>query len=78
VSSNSLYHLGAQGVIAEQHGYHAAQTHLVAMHHVFYWYYFAGAVSLAFVYGLYHSARTALRDGSSRQAGRSPPERVRL
>src|SRR5205085_7628352 len=41
VGSNSLYLYGREGVIAAQDGYHAEQSHLVGMHHVFYWYFFA-------------------------------------
>jgi hypothetical protein len=68
VSSNSLYQLGPQGVLAEQHGYHAGMSHLVAMHHVFYWYFFAGIVFTLFVYFFVRSARAALLQGSPRAA----------
>ena len=66
VGSNSLYLYGRDGVIAAQDGYHAQQTHLVAMHHLFYWYFFAGITFAVFVYFLARNARTALHKGSTR------------
>ncbi len=66
LSSNSLYYFGTDGVIAEQHGYHETQTHLVGMHHLFYWYYFAGVVFTVFVYYLIRNLRAALAQGSRR------------
>jgi hypothetical protein len=65
VGSNSLYLFGPEGVVAAQNGYHPAQSHLVAMHHVFYWYFFAGMVFTVFVYFLVRNARAAL-NGSQR------------
>lgn len=50
VSSNSLYHFGAEKLVQEQHGYHPEQTHLVVMHHLFFWHYYAGIVFLGFVW----------------------------
>jgi hypothetical protein len=66
VGSNSLYFLGREGVIAGQEGYHAPQSYLVAMHHVFYWYFFAGMAFTIFVYFLVRNGRTALLQGSVR------------
>jgi hypothetical protein len=66
VASNSLVRHGPEAIIAEQHGYHAAQSHLVAMHHLFSWYYLAGIVFAVFAFSLYSNARAALRDGSTR------------
>ena len=66
VGSNSLYLYGREGVIAAQDGYHPQQTQLVAMHHLFYWYFFAGITFAVFVYFLMRNARTALRQGSTR------------
>lgn len=61
--SNSDYFIGPEAICREQHGYHAAQGQLVAMHHLFYWRYFAGAVFLAFVYGFARVVRAAWRQG---------------
>jgi hypothetical protein len=58
-SSNSLYHFGADRIIAEQHGYHAEKTHLVAMHHEFLWYFNAGAVLVIFVHLSYRVGKQA-------------------
>lgn len=66
LSSNSLYRLGAERIIAEQHGYHEAKQHLVVMHHLFFWYFYAGAAFVIFIYFLFRNARLALREGSSR------------
>jgi hypothetical protein len=60
-SSNSLYHFGADRLIAEQHGYHAEKTHLVAMHHQFLWYFNAGAVFVVFVWLSYRAMQQAQR-----------------
>jgi hypothetical protein len=68
VSSNSLYRIGPERIIAEQHGYHQAQTHLVVMHHLFYWYFWAGIVFAVFAYFLVRTGKTALRRGSVRHA----------
>jgi hypothetical protein len=69
VSSNSLYTLGAAQLLEEQHGYHTPQTHLVVMHHVFYWYFWAGIVFAVFAYACWRSGKSALRDGSGAHAG---------
>ncbi len=50
VASNSLYRYGAEGVLREQHGYHVQRAELVRYHHIFYWYYYAGAMFLAFAW----------------------------
>jgi hypothetical protein len=65
VGSNSLYLLGPQGVIDAQSNYHHEQSHLVAMHHVFYWYFFAGMVFAVFVWFFVRNVRASLH-GSSR------------
>jgi hypothetical protein len=66
VSSNSLYRLGAEQIVAEQHGYHEAKTQLAAMHHLYYWYFWAGIVFAVFAYFLMRTARATFRDGSGR------------
>lgn len=64
VSSNSLYLYGAERIMAEQNGYHPDKNHLVAMHHVFYWYFFAGIVFAAFMYFLVRNAWSAYREAN--------------
>lgn len=60
-SSNSLYHFGAERLVAEQYGYHAEKSYLVAMHHQFLWYFNAGAVFAVFVWLSYRALRRAWR-----------------
>ena len=66
VSSNSLYYHGADRIVAEQHGYHQAQSNLVVMHHLFFWYFWAGIVFAIFVYFFFRNAKIALQEKSSR------------
>lgn len=68
VASNSLYQLGPERIVAEQHGYHAQQQELTVMHHVFLWYFSAGIVFAVFVYFLVRNGKAALKDGSVRHA----------
>jgi hypothetical protein len=65
LTSNSDFRLGPDRIMAEQHGYHAAYSSYVAMHHLFYWYYGAGALFAACLYVLVRSLVRALRDGSA-------------
>lgn len=69
LASNSLVFLGKERIVAEQYGYHAAQTQLVFYHHVFYWYFAAGAVAATFAIGLVASIR---RDRTAAAAGGVP------
>jgi hypothetical protein len=64
ISSNSLYQVGADRIIEEQHGYHSAQTHLVVMHHVFYWYFWAGIVCAIYGYYFWRNGKKSLQEGS--------------
>lgn len=50
VSSNSHYLLGETILIEQQFGYHRPYTHLVPMHHLFLWYFYAGIVFVAFCF----------------------------
>lgn len=53
VGSTSMYELGAEPLIAAQHGYHEPYLYLVPMHHVFLWRFYAGAALAAAAYALY-------------------------
>jgi hypothetical protein len=55
VGSTSMYHLGAEPLIAAQHRYHEPYLYLVPMHHVFFWRYYAGAALVAALYALYRA-----------------------
>ena len=48
-SSNSLTYLGETAIVAEQHGYDAAQQHLTAMNHLFLWRFYAGVAITVFL-----------------------------
>ena len=52
VGSTSLYAIGAEPLIAAQHGYHEQYLYLVPMHHVFLWRFYAGAAFVGVVYAL--------------------------
>jgi hypothetical protein len=58
-ASNSLYHVGADQILREQDNYHPEKTHLVAMHHLFFWHFYAGMVLLGFILYFYRSLRRA-------------------
>lgn len=62
----SLDLLGASTIVATQHGYHAAMQDLVRYHHVFLWYYFAGAALALFAVFTWTVARRSLRTGDAR------------
>jgi hypothetical protein len=64
ISSNSAYRLGTSVIIAEQHGYDSGRSHLVAMHHLFLWYYYAGIAVTIYLYFLVRSTVRAIRDQS--------------
>lgn len=64
LASNSSFHLGASGILQEQHGYHSDMSQLVVMHHLFLWYYYAGIVFAVFLFCLVRSLIHALRFGS--------------
>jgi len=66
ISSNSLYYFGADQIVAQQHGYHPDQAHLTAMHHLFYWYFWAGVVFALFVFFLARNGKIAWQQGSVR------------
>jgi hypothetical protein len=59
VSSNSLHYLGADRVMQEQHGYHQEQTHLVVMHHLFLWHFYAGMMFIGFIVLMVWAVRAA-------------------
>ncbi|MCE5252278.1 hypothetical protein LLG96_18920 [bacterium] len=61
LSSNSLYHFGAEKLIELQHGYHAPFTYLVPMHHLFIWRYYAGAFFVVFYYLLFKVIRKSFK-----------------
>ena len=60
ITSNSDFHYGSAAVMAEQHGYHRRQAQLVAMHHLFYWYFHAGMVFVAYLYLLGRTSSAAI------------------
>jgi hypothetical protein len=47
--SISQTYIGDAEILAEQHGYHSAMSHLVVTHHVFLWRFYAGAAVAFFV-----------------------------
>lgn len=57
VSSNSLYYHGDKKIIAEQHGYHPEGMHLVPMHHLFYWHFYAGMFFVVFLWAFARTLR---------------------
>jgi hypothetical protein len=57
--SNSLYHVGEERILAGQNGYHPEKAHLVGMHHLYFWHFYAGVVFLALVLYCVRSVRSA-------------------
>lgn len=66
LGSNSDFRLGTDVILAEQHGYHPSHTQLVAMHHRFLWYFYAGLTFAGYAYLLVSSVVRALRNGSAK------------
>jgi len=52
VSSNSLWRYGGEELIRLQSGYHASESHLAAMNHLFLWRFYAGVAATLFVAAL--------------------------
>jgi hypothetical protein len=65
LTSNSHYALKDEGILREQHGYHAQYSHLVVTHHHFLWHFYAGIVFAIFAWGLYRSLVGVFRDQST-------------
>lgn len=62
VTSNTIQNYGYEAIIAEQNGYHEVYQHLVPMHHLFYWRYYAGAVTGLFLLMLWRSSFRAWKE----------------
>ena len=61
VGASSLYWLGADHLVATQHGYHAGYEYLVPMHQIYFWRYYAGAGLVLVVLALWHAVRRMWR-----------------
>lgn len=49
VTSGTIQKYGFEAIVAEQNGYHEPYQHLVPMHHLFYWRYYAGITTTLFL-----------------------------
>lgn len=58
--SISDYQIGGQAIIDSQHGYHEQFSGMTAIHHVFFWRYYAGAAFVIYAYFLAKTTRRAL------------------
>lgn len=63
--ANALFRLGAGRVLDAQHGYHGDYLYLVAMHQVFFWRFYAGAVLVLLLVGIRSAALRTWRQPSA-------------
>jgi len=62
VTSNTIQSFGFDAIVAEQNGYHEAYQHLVPMHHLFFWRYYAGIVATLFLLFFWQSSIRAWKE----------------
>jgi hypothetical protein len=65
VASNSLVYHGESALIEQQHGYAEDYAHLVPMHHLFLWRFYAGVVSACFAWFAWKNLRRSWREPST-------------